>query len=204
MNKSSLFASTSLALALAFASVLPASAADTQNRFAIKGAGIAKCSKFVELYDQRANDTLLFAGWMTGFVTALNQQMPETFDLAPWQSSDVLLLLMRDLCGRNPDQQFFRVAAGLVGLLAPEKLTTLSEIVEAKNGEHKASVPKDVMRRAQQKLKDQGFYKGNPDGSFGSGTQKAFEAFQKQQKITETGVPDQQTLLRLMYQPPKQ
>lgn len=181
-----------------------AQAADAEKRFAIKGVGVAKCSTFVQAYDQRANDGFLFAGWLTGFITVLNQHVPETFDLAPWQTTDVLMLLMRDLCGQKPDEQFYRVAGGLVGLLSKDRLQTLSEPVEMHNKEHRTTLPKEVVRRVQERLKALDLYKGSLDGSYGSGMQKALEAFQKQNKLTETGIPDQQTLVRLMYQPGRQ
>jgi len=53
------------------------------------------------------------------------------------------------------------------------------------------------LKRAQARLQEKGLYKGTPDGAFGDGTRKAFEAFQKQANIPVSGVPDQITLLRL-------
>lgn len=192
-----------IALAATLLTAAAADAADAEKRFAIKGVGVAKCSAFVQAYDQRNNDGFLFAGWLTGFLTALNQQLADTFDLAPWQSTDVLMLLMRDLCGQKPDEQFYRVAGGLVGLLGRDRLKTLSEPVEIQNKEHRTALPKDVVRRVQERLKALDLYKGSVDGSFGSGMQKALESFQKREKLPETGIPDQQTLVRLMYQPAK-
>lgn len=195
---------SAIALAGCVGIAAAAHAADAEKRFAIKGVGVAKCSTFVQAYDQRSNDGFLFAGWLTGYITVLNQQVPETFDFAPWQSTDVLMLLMRDLCGQKPDEQFYRVAGGLVGLLGRDRLTTLSEPVEIQNKEHRTALPKEVVRRVQERLKALDLYKGGVDGSFGPGMQKAIETFQKQQKLTETGIPDQQTLVRLMYQPGQQ
>jgi hypothetical protein len=193
-----------LALAVVVFTASTAGASDSEKRFAIKGVGVAKCASFVQAYDERSSDGFLFAGWLTGFITALNQQLPDTFDLAPWQSTDVLMLLMRDLCGQKPDDQFYKIAGGLIGLLGRDRLQALSEPVEMANKDHKTALPKDVVRRVQERLKALDLYKGGIDGSYGSGMQKAIEAYQKQQKLPETGIPDQQTLVRLMYQPGKQ
>lgn len=54
----------------------------------------------------------------------------------------------------------------------------------------------------QQRLTEFGLYKGSIEGSFGPGTKKAIEAFQTQQQIPVTGIPDRQMLLRLMYLAP--
>jgi hypothetical protein len=183
--------------------LLPAAAAhaaDAENRFAIKGAAVAPCSQFIEVFDAKSDDVLLFAGWISGFVTAINQVTPKTFDIAPWQSTEVMLFLMRDLCGRTPDQQFYRVAGNMAGLLAQDKLENFSDPVNIKNGEFKTVLPKAVVAKVQEELKARNFYTGGIDGAFGPGTQTAIEAFQKQQQIEQTGIPDQQTLVRLMYQ----
>lgn len=187
------------ALALGSLCTTTVLAADAENRFAIKGAGVAKCSAYVQAFDSRSNDAYIFAGWITGYITALNQNTPKTFDFAPWQTTDVLMILLRDLCGRNPDQQVYRVAGGLVQIMARDRLETMSEPVQMENGEHKTTLLKDVVRRVQERLKEEGVYKGAADGSYGAGTRKALEAFQTQQTLPVTGIADTQTLLRLMY-----
>lgn len=60
----------------------------------------AKCSAFIRAYDQRSNDAFVLAGWLTGYLSAINQHAAETFDLAPWQSTEVLMLLAKDLCAQ--------------------------------------------------------------------------------------------------------
>jgi len=192
-----------LIIVAAILAPVAANAADAENRFAIKGPGAAPCSKFVELYDAKSNDMLLFAGWTTGYLTALNQTTPKTFDLAPWQSTEVLLFILRDLCSRAPDEKFYRVVSGMAQMLAEDKLTVLSSPVEMKSGEQTVVLPRDVVKQVQQRLKALKFYSGGVDGAYGPGTRTAIEAFQKQQQIDATGIPDQQTLVRLMYQKPE-
>jgi Putative peptidoglycan binding domain len=192
-----------LVIAAAILAPIAAHAADAENRFAIKGAGAAPCSKFIELYNAKSNDVLLFAGWTTGYLTAINQATPKTFDLAPWQSTEVLLFILHDLCTRAPDEKFYRVVSGMAQLLAEDKLSTLSSPVEMKSGEQTVVLPRDVVKKIQQRLTALKLYSGGPDGAYGPGTRTAIEAFQKQQQIPETGIPDQQTLVRLMYQKPE-
>lgn len=193
-----------MSLVLGLTAASAARASDAEKRFSIKGVGIAPCSAFIKSYDERSQDALMFAGWLGGYMTAMNQELPETFDLAPWQSVEVLMLLTRDLCGRNPEEKVYRAAGALVRILSADRLTTYSEFVETVNGEHKTGVPKEVLRRIQERLKALNHYSGNPDGAYGSGTRKAIEAFQKQANVPVTGVPDQQTLVKLFYQSPQQ
>lgn len=52
----------------------------------------------------------------------------------------------------------------------------------------------DEVRRVQKKLKELGYYKGTVDGIYGTGTQKAVRAFQKNCGITADGIAGAKTL----------
>lgn len=52
----------------------------------------------------------------------------------------------------------------------------------------------EEVRRIQKKLKELGFYKGSVDGIYGSATQKAVKAFQKNCGITADGIAGPKTL----------
>lgn len=52
----------------------------------------------------------------------------------------------------------------------------------------------DEVRKIQKKLKELGYYKGSVDGIYGSGTQKAVKAFQKNCGITADGIAGPKTL----------
>lgn len=52
----------------------------------------------------------------------------------------------------------------------------------------------DEVRRVQKKLKELGYYKGSVDGIYGSATQKAVKAFQKNCGITADGIAGPKTL----------
>lgn len=53
------------------------------------------------------------------------------------------------------------------------------------------------VKAIQEKLKERGVYKGNVDGIYGSGTQKAVKTFQKQQGLTQDGIAGPATLKKL-------
>ncbi len=52
----------------------------------------------------------------------------------------------------------------------------------------------DEVRQVQKKLKELGYYKGSVDGIYGTGTQKAVKAFQKNCGITADGIAGPKTL----------
>lgn len=53
------------------------------------------------------------------------------------------------------------------------------------------------VRAIQEKLKERGLYNGSVDGIYGTQTQKAVRAFQKQQGLTQDGIAGPATLKRL-------
>ena len=55
----------------------------------------------------------------------------------------------------------------------------------------------DDVREMQKKLKELGYYKGSPDGDFGSGTEDAVIAFQKANGLTADGKAGPKTLEKL-------
>ena len=58
----------------------------------------------------------------------------------------------------------------------------------------------DTVKQIQQKLKDWGYYSGDVDGVFGSGTEKAVKSFQESNGLTADGRAGTQTLSALGIQ----
>ena len=65
----------------------------------------------------------------------------------------------------------------------------------------RGNVSNDVLVM-QRKLKEYGFFSGEPDGSFNEATRQAVESFQMVNGLTITGVADGSTLMRLMADSP--
>jgi len=190
-----LFAALLVAAAMA---ATPARAADGKGRFAVKGAGVASCGKFVDLRAEKSKSVFVFVGWLQGYLSAFNQFTDDTYDVVSWERTEVLLRAIERYCEKNRDQKFYAAAAGLANSLMPDRLKTVSERVKATNGKESITVYREVLRRAQAALADRGFYFGKADGLFGPNTRVGFEAFQRAEKIKVTGLPDQITLLRLL------
>jgi hypothetical protein len=192
-------------LACALLALAPgaAAAADASGEFAVRGAGSAPCAKFTKDKATGSRDFYVFAGWLDGYLTAANQMREATYDVAPWQTTELLLRLLGDYCAERPQVAFSLAARRLTEALDGQKLAEASEL---KRVEHKGRftlIYADVMKRAQQRLKELGLYSGAADGEFGQQTREAIERFQSDRRFEATGLPDQRTLAVLLGGPEK-
>ncbi len=188
--------------AVLFAVPTAVAAADAQGKFTTDGIGAESCQRFIGEREKKSNFYFMFAGWLDGYMSALNQYTGDTFDITPWESSELLMALIERHCRQNPDDQYIKVVVSLAKTLNNDKLTEESFPVDATVGDKTVRIYQAVMARAQSALKAAGHYAGDVDGQFGPNTQTAFEAFQTAMKIEVTGLPDQQTLLALFRPAP--
>ncbi len=183
------------------ARVEPVAAASAAGEFAIRGVGGADCSRFVAAAEKDRAMVAAFRSWLEGYITAVNRYRADTFDVAPWEKTSLLLTLVFAHCQNNPDQPLYAVAHELVVLLGTQRLRRRSEIVALEGSEPPRRIYREVLRQAQQALIARGLLQGKADGLYGPKTRAAFEAFQKQAGLKVTGVPDQETLYRLLLEP---
>lgn len=177
----------------------PIQAADEAENFAVKGAGLARCNDYIEARRSNAPAFYQFGGWINGYLTALNQLKPETYDLAPWQSSDLLAGVILRNCRENPENRFINTVAAMVDSLNAQRILTKSPFVEAHAGETRIRIYQELLRRTQEKLAESGLYQGEPTGLFDQETEDGLRAYQKAGRLIETGLPDQATLLAMFY-----
>ncbi len=177
---------------------LEASAADSGGQFAVDGFGGSSCEGFVTAKSESSDAYWMFLGWLDGYMTGINQYAPETYDITPWQSQNLLAALFEKFCARNPGANFFAVANKMVVELRDDRLRESSAPVVAKVGERSIAVYRETLRRVQVLLEEGGHYRGEVDGLFGPNTRRALESYQKQAGLTITGLPDQATLFKLL------
>jgi hypothetical protein len=173
-------------------------AADSSGHFALRGVALATCEQFLQASEERQENILLAGGWLEGYMTAVNQLMPKTFDIAPWQNTDTILALVKHNCERNRDQRFFAVVTAMIEFLANTRLQEQSDRVVAEADGQRVAIYREIMRNVQQHLIDKGLLQGNADGQFGAKTKAALQEFQKKENLQVTGLPDQVTLWRLL------
>lgn len=193
-----------LAAALVLVVAGAAEAADKQGRFRLQGAGVLGCDRYSQIRAQRGEDYKTVLSWMNGYFTAANEFIPDTFDILPWQSAELVGSLIDAFCQQNKDVNVATAVRQLVEVLMPQRIRTLPQMASAENGGQKIAIYKEVLREVQDRLSKAGHYKGSPDGAYGPGTKAALEAFQRANRIEVTGLPDQRTLLQLFYVLPEQ
>lgn len=174
-------------------------AMDDEGDFAIKGAGATRCAQFTEMLDAESPEVYLYAGWLDGYLTGVNQFQKKTFDVAPWQATELLAQLLGQFCRQNPEAQFIFAATQMLRSMFPARLRTSSEVVEMNSGENTAFLYKAVLQRVQEALVERG-HDIATDGAFGPQTQRAIEDVQRDNDIEVSGLPDQRTLLLLLQE----
>jgi hypothetical protein len=184
-------------LLLALASP-PARAADADGRFMVKGAGTATCERFLTARREKNAEYVSLAGWLDGYLSFMNQSEDRTFDVAPWQGTELLLSAVAVECRRNPQANFHGAAYRVATSLRPGRLQAKSPPVTATVDGKSLVLYAEVVTRIQQRLKLRGLFAPEPNGRYDADTTAALRAFQRDQQLPETGLPDQLTLAKLL------
>lgn len=175
-----------------------AAGADDSGKFAMKGAGFLPCEVFVTEREKRSNVYYLIGGWIEGYITAYNKHVADTYDVTPFESLELLLLVMQNHCEANPRDRLYSVLNALLIKLSPDRLQQDSDRIKITEGKRTAVLYSDTIRRMQEELTRRGLYKGAVDGRFTDETRSALIAFQSDIGFEATGFPDQTTLWRLL------
>lgn len=188
-------------LLLAVLLILPAhplKAADQNHQFAALGGGVVSCNRFLEVRQAKDKEYFMLGGWVDGYLTARNQLGPETFTLVPWQSTDLLMGLLAQYCGKNPEASLLRGVMLMAEALKAQRLKAASERVKVRIGSLSHDFFRDVLVQMQHRLTKAGYYKGAASGDFNAETLAAMKQFQRANGLEASGFPDQKTLLKLM------
>ena len=187
------------AVLLGLALAAPVHAADESGQFAVKGAGATACGSYVQALEQKDQNTLYaYGGWIEGYVSASNQFLDDTYDIAPWETSQTLALLLANHCRNNPGVPFLTAVRQMVEALKEQRIERRSEVVEAAQDGRSIALYRETVRRMQERLAERGLYEGAAEGDFDEATRAALAAFQEQAGLNATGLPDQPTLMQIM------
>lgn len=179
-------------------------AADLNNKFAVKGAGRKPCSDFIQAMDSRTSDYYMYGGWLEGYISAYNQSQGNNYDITPWQTTELLLSLIKYQCKNNQNMPFLNATNSLMKTMFPIRLKQEDKIVEINANDRKSYYYSRTLTDAKQRLKKLGFISYEIDDKFSERDVKAFADFQKKAGLKITGVPDQITLTNLFLKPKKQ
>lgn len=132
-------------------------AADKDKNFAVKGLAAASCATFVE---ERAKSSRTYGeamAWLTGYISAYNYLKPDTYDVAPWQSVELLSFILAAHCEKNPAESFFYASNRLINSIEKDRLMIASEVITVAVGDQRMAMYKDVVFRIQSALKEKGY-----------------------------------------------
>lgn len=182
----------------------PAHAVDVSGAHRTRGVGQFSCAQFIEAKASDATLYRTFGGWIDGFISAVNFYEERTFDIAPWQSTDVIAEGLAAYCAKNADLPFEEAVKRLIEDLSSQRLVEASKLLlveERLNGKDiRLPVYTAIIERAQTRLKTLGYYEAEVTGAFDAPTRAALKRFQKRSSRPQTGLPDQVTLLLLFDQ----
>lgn len=173
-------------------------AADKDGQFAVKGGGGATCATFVNERNRGSERYALIRGWLEGYLTGVNELTPQTFDVAPWESTSALAALINEHCSKHPTDELMAVVMAVVRDLRPHRVVERSPLVDTKAAGDGRWIYEVTLQRAQRELTRRGFYSGADNGTFDKDTRGALAAFQKAEGLPVTSVPDDATLWRLL------
>lgn len=178
--------------------VTPSSAADRNGEFFTRGLGVESCESYLADKAGNTGRYLFFRSWVNGYLSAYNQMAPQTYDVAPNATVDGLANALQEICQANPKEQFWTAVFALTKTLEPQRLTARPELVTATAGDRSITIDRPAMRRIQQALTELGYEVGLVDGLYGGNTRKALEAYQRDQQLAVTGLPDGPTRAKLL------
>ena len=184
---------------LAAAPLSAALAQENPRQFAVEGAGMLTCARFVEARaDTTSPDYQRMIGFIEGYLSAANLYEPDTFDLTPWHNAAALDMIVENHCAQHPDDRLVGVIQSMVGGLRPFRVARFSPMLEVGDGRNRAFVYEAILRRAQAALILRGHYSGPEDGTYTPALRDAFRGFQRSVGLDPTGVPDPATLWKLL------
>ena len=177
---------------------LNALAADKDKNFAVKGLAAASCASFVEGREKSSQTYAEAMSWLTGYISAYNYLAPDTYDVAPWQSVELLSFILAEHCKQDAGELFLHATNKLINSIEKDRLRVASDIVTVPVGDYRLTMYKDMVFRIQSALKDRGHLNMRwPTGDYDQSTIDAMKAFQEASRIEATGVPDQESLFLL-------
>lgn len=179
-----------------------AHAADSEGRFAVKGAGAARCEDFLAAREGRGKRYFMYAGWVEGYLSAANLYERESFDLAPWQNTEVLVTLLARVCRQAPEESVHTALGGMMQLLYPTRLQRRSPLLALETDGQGVALYAEVLQRVRTRLAKDGYLDaGAADAASPSAldaaTAEALARYQQARAIPVTRLPDMLTLVHL-------
>ena len=193
-------------LAALLLAVAPAAAKDAGGAYAIKGAGQAGCADYAAAFagagETSGTALLRYAGWLEGYLTGFNHFQDQTYDLAPWQTTELMLAMIAKHCVAYPERSFTDAANALALIFYPDRMDAQSELVRVEANGQAVFLYRDLLEVVRARLDALGHEAGAEGAAFGRPDANALKAFQAQRGLTISGLPDQSTMNALFLAEP--
>ncbi len=190
------------AISLCFGCASLAHSADKNGEFSVRGAGLLSCETYLVERNKRSEAYNMIGGWMDGYLTALNQASPATYDMTSYQSTEMLAGIVARHCTANPQHRLFAVVGGVLKKLEPQRLAQASPRQRVVVGDQETILYQETVAKMQTRLAQRHYLLlDQVNGVFNRATARALEQFQATLGFDETGFPDQSTLWHLFDTP---
>lgn len=171
---------------------------DADGHYAVRGAGAHSCAVFVEAVESDRAATVVFVNWIDGYLSAHNRHEDDTFDASFLTNSNELAGLLYNLCQVEGGRRVDAALGELLHALAPARVRQQSDPVEIPRENPRVVLRAQTISLAQERLADAGYYEGSIDGVYGPQMASGLRRFQEAEGLPTTGMPDADTLLRLL------
>ena len=185
-------------IGLSLVSATPASSADSDGDYAIRGAGALQCEVFIDAARAESGSSEGYVRWFEGYLSAVNRVTPDTYDLSPLTEIRDVALLVLNVCTAAPDTNIESALANVLDTLRPIRNETLTELLTLEHEGVRVRLRKSTMIQIQEALTEEGYYSSTIDGLYGPGTRTAIIRHQEANGLEATGLPDGATLLSIL------
>lgn len=159
--------------------------ADGDGRYASDAPGTVTCS-VVTAHAPDTEAARILAGFAAGYMSAHSKLMEDVFDITPWQTPEYVMLQARRFCEANPTLRFTNALDAYVQFLEADAVPEAQPMRPVTNSGQTVLLYDVTIAAIQARLNELGF--PSPEGLEG------LAAFQIDQGLDVTGVPDQSTL----------
>ena len=179
---------------------ISAFAGDTAGKFSVRGAGLIDCETFITEKAQESAAYMMMGGWIDGYFTGLNQMSENTYDLTPFQSTELIAKIVENHCAQHKSARLFSVLSSIAGQLTEHRIEVGSEMVRINVADNSTVLYRETIARMQSRLAAMGFFTEAATGDFDEQTLLGMQTFQRSIAFEPTGFPDQATLWKLFAQ----
>lgn len=168
----------------------------SSGRAALDGAGNHECSLYVKAMADKSPDARIYVGWIDGYMSGVNVSRRDTYDITPWQTTELVATMVQRHCQRHPDMTLGDATGELVRALFANRLAKEVDIVQIRANGQAVFLYRNVIGDLNRALSAAGY--AVPEGNeFSEQTQAALKQYQAKNKLPISGLPDQPTLFTL-------